>query len=79
MELYVSRHCETLSNIQRRLTGSLDSPLTEKGIEQAKSLGKSLENITFDAVYSSPLKRAVETVKAAFGGKWGLKERNQIT
>jgi broad specificity phosphatase PhoE len=73
MELYIARHGETFSNVERRLTGGrLNSPLTEKGIEQAKQLGKSFENITFDAVYSSPLERAVDTVKIAFGGRYKI-------
>jgi len=37
MELYISRHGETISNSERRMLGSGgDSPLTEKGIEQEK-------------------------------------------
>ncbi|MCL2637284.1 MAG: histidine phosphatase family protein [Oscillospiraceae bacterium] len=73
MELYIARHGETQSNVERRLTGGrTNSPLTENGIEQAKQLGKSLEDITFDAVYSSPLERAVDTVKLAFGDKYAI-------
>jgi len=73
MELYIARHGETRSNVERRLTGGkTNSPLTENGIEQAKQLGKSLEHITFDAVYSSPLERAVDTVKIAFGDKYKI-------
>jgi len=73
MELYVARHGETLSNIERRLTGKdNDSSLTEKGIEQAKRLGKSLEHIIFDAVYSSPLNRAIDTANIAFGNKYKI-------
>jgi broad specificity phosphatase PhoE len=73
MELYIARHGETLSNAEKRLTGGgTNSPLTEKGIEQAKQLGNSLQNIVFDAVYSSPLKRAVDTVNIAFGGKYRI-------
>jgi broad specificity phosphatase PhoE len=73
MELYASRHGETLSNIEKRLAGREgDSPLTEKGIKQAKQLGKSLKDIAFDAVYSSPLNRAVDTVKIAFGNKYKI-------
>lgn len=73
MELYAARHGETLSNIERRLTGREgDSPLTEKGVEQAKQLGKSLKDIAFGAVYSSPLNRAVDTVKIAFGNKYKI-------
>ena len=67
MELYVARHGETEFNIERRIQGSgMDSPLTSNGIAQAKALGKSLEGINFDAVYSSPLKRTVATVETAF-------------
>jgi len=70
MELYIARHGETEFNVERRSQGSgKDSPLTPNGIEQAKALGKSLTGITFDAVYSSPLKRASDTVEIAFDGK----------
>ena len=71
MELYVARHGETESNAEHRVQGSgLDSPLTPAGIAQAVALGKSLEGISFDAVYSSPIKRATDTVEIAFGGKY---------
>lgn len=71
MELYVSRHGETLANIEKRLAGSKsDSPLTEKGIMQAKELGQNLNSISFDVVYSSPLQRAVNTVNIAFDNKY---------
>ena len=70
MELYVARHGETEFNLERRIQGSgKDSPLTQKGIDQARALGKSLDGISFDAVYSSPSKRATDTVAIAFGGK----------
>ncbi|MDR2558133.1 MAG: histidine phosphatase family protein [Oscillospiraceae bacterium] len=73
MELYIARHGETLSNVEMRLTGGKsNSPLTESGIEQAKQLGKLLEDVAFDAVYSSPLKRAVDTVNIAFGSKYKI-------
>lgn len=73
MELYASRHGETRANTEKRLAGREgDSPLTEKGIEQAKQLGENLKDIAFDAVYSSPLNRAVDTVKIAFGNKYKI-------
>lgn len=73
MELYAARHGETISNYEKRLIGGGgDSPLTEKGIEQAKALGKSLENIVFDAVYTSPLNRAVHTANIAFGDRYDI-------
>jgi probable phosphoglycerate mutase len=62
-----------MTNVERRFTGGTsDSPLTENGIAQARELGKSLEHISFDAVYSSTLKRAVDTVKIAFGDKYEI-------
>lgn len=72
MELYAARHGETISNAEKRLAGrEVDSPLTEKGIEQAKQLGETLKNLHFDAVYSSPLKRAVDTAGIALGSPLG--------
>lgn len=73
MELYASRHGETRANTKKRLLGREgDSPLTEKGIEQAKQLGEALKDINFDAVYSSPLNRAVDTAQIAFGNKYEI-------
>ena len=68
MELFIARHGETEANAGRRVQGSgVDTPLTEKGISQAKMLGKSVEGMAFDAIYSSPLKRAMDTARIAFG------------
>ena len=67
MELYIARHGETEFNALKRLQGGgLDTPLTQTGILQAKGLGKSIEGINFDAIYSSPLKRAMDTACIAF-------------
>ena len=71
MELYIARHDETEFNAQRRYQGGgQDSPLTANGRTQAKALGETLAGIEFDAVYSSPLKRAVDTVEIAFEGRY---------
>jgi len=70
MELYIARHGETEYNAASRIQGSgIDSPLTPTGILQAKALGSSLEGVHFNAVYSSPLKRATDTVMHAFNGQ----------
>lgn len=71
MELYAVRHGETHFNREGRMTGrDGDSSLTEKGIRQAEKLGESLGNIDFDAVYSSPLGRAVQTVRTVLRGRY---------
>lgn len=50
-------------NIEGRFQGHKDSPLTEKGKEQARELGKKLKNIRFDAVFSSDLGRSKHTAE----------------
>ena len=70
MEVYIARHGETEYNLHGKYQGGgLDSPLTATGISQAEALGRFLEDIDFDAVYSSPLKRAQSTVEIAFKGR----------
>ena len=65
--LYFVRHGETQYNVERRMQGFCDSPLTEKGISQAKSVGKGLEDIPFIAAYSSDSQRVQDTAKHAIG------------
>lgn len=63
--LYVTRHGETQWNILGRVQGHTDSPLTHKGVKQAKNLALEFKNIKFDAVYSSDLLRAKRTAEIA--------------
>ncbi|AKA67287.1 histidine phosphatase family protein [Clostridium scatologenes] len=69
MKIYITRHGETEWNKELRMQGWKNSNLTEKGIEDAKSLGKRLKNIDFHLIYSSPLKRALDTAKYIRGMK----------
>ena len=57
------RHGETEWNRLRRFQGHSDLPLNNKGISQARALAQALKNETIDAMYSSPLKRSVETAR----------------
>ena len=59
------RHAESEYNRDGIWDGRADCNLTEKGIETAKELGKSLNN-NFDVIYCSPLKRARQTLSAIF-------------
>ncbi|BDR58011.1 histidine phosphatase family protein [Xylocopilactobacillus apicola] len=61
--LYVVRHGETMFNVQHRIQGWSDSPLTEKGIEQAKQVGKYFEDIPLDHAYSSTSERCCDTME----------------
>ena len=63
MNLYVVRHGEVPSNLSDRVCKRTDERLNQKGIEQAQCIGKKLEKINFDIVFSSPLLRATQTAK----------------
>lgn len=66
--IFFARHGETQWSKSHRHTGLTDIPLTERGEDNARRLGKSLAGIHFSAVYSSPLKRAWRTCElAGFG------------
>ena len=61
MKLYIVRHGQTLFNYLERVQGWSDSPLTERGIRQGKAVAKYLSSVSFDQVYSSDAKRAMDT------------------
>ncbi len=60
-EIYLIRHGETEWSRDGKHTGLTDIPLTEKGEREAAALGRHIEKLTFDHLFSSPLKRAKET------------------
>ena len=57
------RHGETDWNIARRLQGLTNTPLNEKGIEQAKACGQHLKESHWDVILTSPLSRAKTTAQ----------------
>lgn len=61
MYIWITRHGQTDLNKERRMQGRIDEPLNETGIRQAEIARQLTDNIKFDAVYSSPLVRAVST------------------
>lgn len=67
LKLYFVRHGETHFNVEKRLQGFCDSPLTDKGIKQAQSVGLGLSDIEFKAVYASESQRVVDTARYAIG------------
>jgi broad specificity phosphatase PhoE len=60
-KLILARHGETVWNVEKIFRGRADVDLDEVGIEQAELLGNSLRNWKLEAIYSSPLKRALDT------------------
>lgn len=69
---YLVRHGQTKWNVEGRLQGWLDSPLTEKGIEGAKQLGNIIDPKIFHQIYVSPSGRAYTTLEYAFGQEVAL-------
>lgn len=65
MRLLLIRHGETPWNRERRVQGCRsDTELGQRGREQAEKIALVLRKQRVDAIYSSPLKRAVDTAKA---------------
>jgi probable phosphoglycerate mutase len=60
---YFLRHGETAWNAEGRLCGSTDVPLSDAGRRQAQLLARRLQPILVDALYSSPLSRALESAR----------------
>lgn len=68
LTVYLLRHGETRWNADgNRYCGTTDIDLTEKGVQQAHFAANLLNGLTFDALYSSPLKRAFVTAQIASG------------
>ena len=60
-KLILARHGETVWNIEKIYRGRVDVNLDEMGIKQAELLGNYLSHWGLEAIYSSPLRRALET------------------
>ena len=62
--LYLIRHGENTANITKEFSHRLvDYPLTPKGVLQAQQTGEYFRDKLIDAIYCSPLKRAIETAE----------------
>lgn len=62
-EIILARHGETEWNVQEIFRGRIDIKLNETGIKQAKLLAEYLGEVKIEAIYSSPLKRALRTAE----------------
>jgi broad specificity phosphatase PhoE len=58
---YIVRHGETENNRAKRLSGWIDTPLTDTGLQPTKKVIAKLSKITIDEMYSSDLGRAFIT------------------
>lgn len=60
-KLYVVRHGRVPSNDSGIIVGRNNEELTSIGIKQAESVRDKLKNIKFSAIYSSNVRRAIQT------------------
>lgn len=84
VQVCVARHGETDWNIAGILQGWIDVPVNAEGRRQAQEMAAGFADSGFSCVYSSPLKRALETAEIICRALRlappvchdGLKERN---
>jgi 2,3-bisphosphoglycerate-dependent phosphoglycerate mutase len=86
--LVLLRHGESVWNKENRFTGWTDVGLSDKGVQEAISAGRTLrqEGYVFDVAYTSVLKRAIKTLWLALEemdqmwipvhNSWRLNERH---
>lgn len=75
-KIYLVRHGEAITNAFPEKSpefhtqwGELESPLTDNGRKQAEKRAKELQDIHFDAIFSSDLTRAIQTAEIIAGEK----------
>lgn len=61
--LYIARHGQSEWNNQSRITGQMDVGLSPKGIQQSEALAQCLAQEPLAAVYTSALRRTVDTAQ----------------
>ena len=64
MNLYMVRHGQTAASRENRFSGSLDPPLTQVGEAMAEAFARAYAPLTWDAIYTSPMRRTRQTAEA---------------
>jgi broad specificity phosphatase PhoE len=59
--IHTIRHGHTAYNTEKRYAGTIDIPLSEKGIKDCHEASRKLINYPFDVVVTSTMKRSIET------------------
>jgi len=62
-EILIIRHAKSIANDNGMFGGITDYDLSQEGLNQADALALRLKNVHIDKIYSSPLKRAINTIK----------------
>ncbi|MBS2038382.1 histidine phosphatase family protein [bacterium] len=64
--VWLVRHGETVWNAEHKISGWVDVELSQRGQQMARDLRAKLEREHFDGVWSSDLKRAMDTAELAY-------------
>jgi len=63
VDIIFVRHGKTILNEKKAYVGIIDTDISENGKKEINTLGKLLQGVKFNKVFSSPLKRAIQTTK----------------
>jgi broad specificity phosphatase PhoE len=63
MILYCIRHGQSVYNAEGRIQGQSNVPLSELGRRQSEALARALADLSVEAIYASPLRRAMQTAE----------------
>ena len=68
-KIYFLRHGQSVWNVENKICGRTDIPLTDEGRRQASMMGRNIqeEGIRIDEILCSPLSRAEETARIIAG------------
>jgi broad specificity phosphatase PhoE len=72
--IYMARHGETDDNARHVVQGSIDTPLNDRGRDQARELAEKASDLGIVALWTSQLVRAAETAEIV-GERLGLTPR----
>ena len=65
--LVMIRHGQSIWNAENKFTGWVDVDLSDKGVSEASEAGRLLQDLDFDAVFTSDLTRAKRTASIILG------------
>lgn len=76
--IYAARHGETAWTVTGRHTGLTDLPLTQRGESNARRLKVRLRGLTLARVFTSPLRRTMQTCELAGFGAVAGRDRDLL-
>jgi 2,3-bisphosphoglycerate-dependent phosphoglycerate mutase len=68
-EVWLVRHADAYRDLEALAEGRIDPPLSARGLEQARRLAARLSTVSLHAIWSSDLRRAMETAEIVARGR----------